>query len=105
MLHLKSAEVSQGNLAGCVATEEEAICLSHDGDSRCFDCILLSLLDSVKIDLQYVALQPTNKESAAVGQQEAVHILTLIQQVIKYNEAPTGHILEVVLGEKKNTIL
>lgn len=25
-------------------------------------------------------------------------------QIIKYNEAPTGHILEVVLGEKKDTI-
>lgn len=26
-------------------------------------------------------------------------------QIIKYNEAPTGHVLEVVLGEKKDTIL
>lgn len=26
-------------------------------------------------------------------------------QIIKYNEAPTGHILEVVLGEEKNTVL
>lgn len=28
------------HLARCVATEEEAVCLSHDGDSRCLDCIL-----------------------------------------------------------------
>lgn len=40
---------------------------------------LLSLLDSVQVYLQYVALQPTNKQSAVVSQEEAVHILTLIQ--------------------------
>lgn len=28
------------HLARCVATEEEAICLSHNGDSRRLDCIL-----------------------------------------------------------------
>ena len=125
------------HLAGCVATEEEAVCLSHDGDSRCLNCILgkeegessendsshkpeeqkghtkahilgmaprcypllrhsnpdaawvspapglylLCLLDSVKVNLQYVVLQPTNKQCAAVSQQKTVHILTLIQPV------------------------
>lgn len=28
------------HFARCVATEEEAVWLSHDGDSRCLDCIL-----------------------------------------------------------------
>lgn len=26
-------------------------------------------------------------------------------QVVKYNEAPSGHVLEVVLGEEKDTVL
>lgn len=124
------------HLARCVATEEEAICLSHDGDSRYLKCILgreggktsdnsfhkpkeqkgyahilgmfpvqvlpaapatiatgtawvfptpglylLSLLNSVKVNLQYVVLQPTNEQHAVVSQQETVHILTLIQPV------------------------
>lgn len=124
-------------LARCMATEEEAVCLSHDGDSRCLNCILgrkagetskndsshkpneqkgctyifgmfpaqvlptaaatittdpawvfpgpgwylLSLLDSIKINLQYVAVQPTNQQCAAVSQQETVHVITLVQPV------------------------
>lgn len=42
---------------------------------------LLRLLDSVKVNLQYVVLQPAHKQHAAVGQQEAVHVLTLVQPV------------------------
>lgn len=33
-------DTQSGYLARCVATEEEAICLSHDGDSGCLNCIL-----------------------------------------------------------------
>lgn len=32
--------MESGYLARCVATEEEAVCLSHDGDARNLDCIL-----------------------------------------------------------------
>lgn len=53
---------------------------------------LLSLLDSVQVDLQYVALQPTNEQGAAVSQQETVHILTLIQPV---REGPRGWALQL----------
>lgn len=120
--------MGSGYLARCVATEEETICLSHDGDSGCLDCILereanemishdqetgksyphldtrrpkhsptmtsgptrvfpghdlsaylLSLLDSVQVNLQYVVLQPPNEQSAVVCQEDAVHILVFIQ--------------------------
>lgn len=32
--------MESGYLARCVATEEVAVCLSHDGDSGCLNCIL-----------------------------------------------------------------
>lgn len=54
----------------------------HDPHSN-----LLSLLDGVQINLQYVVLQPTNQQSVVVCQQETVHILALIQPV---QEEPTG---------------
>lgn len=40
---------------------------------------LLSLLDSVQVNLQHVVLQPADEQSAAVSEQETVHVLTLIQ--------------------------
>lgn len=40
---------------------------------------LLSFLDTVQVNLQHVVLQPADKQSAAVSEQETVHVLTLIQ--------------------------
>lgn len=40
---------------------------------------LLCLLDTVEVNLQHVVLQPADEQSAAVSEQETVHVLALIQ--------------------------